>query len=188
MSDFMQKLAEAMDKERLSEFIAILQKHPEAVRLFRGYNTLLHTASGAGLVQFVTALVNHGADVNASRLNMPEGPLYNAVVGGHHEIVLFLLSRGATSDHELDCPTYGKSKRNYSLSSACRNGRFDIVKLLVEHGADVNATYAGQNALSNAQPYPEIVAYLRSKGAKTPAELGYADPANSQPSKKGRKR
>ena len=55
-------------------------------------------------------------------------------------------------------------------------GHFDIVKLLVEHGADVNATWIDVNPLSYAIMYgqKEIEAYLRSKGAKEPSQLGIA--------------
>ena len=63
--------------------------------------------------------------------------------------------------------------RCMALACAGRNGHLEVVKLLVEHGADINAIAADKNSLSWALMYrqDEIAAYLRSKGAREPSEL-----------------
>ena len=61
-----------------------------------------------------------------------------------------------------------------SCVKAIRNS--DVPELRqFEHGADVNAYFLGSNGLSLAiqRNHTEIVSYLRSVGAKTPAEQGW---------------
>ena len=45
------------------------------------------------------------------------------------------------------------------------------MKLLVEHGAAINCVWNGQTPLDHAQGQPKVAKYLRSKGAKTAAEI-----------------
>ena len=65
-----------------------------------------------------------------------------------------------------------------ALGYACAWGHLDVVKILVEAGADVNAVELppdiperGFTALDSCWQKPEIVDYLRAHGAKHYAEL-----------------
>lgn len=56
---------------------------------------------------------------------------------------------------------------NDELLKACAEGKLDVVKSLVEKGADVNyANGQGATALASAVFWPEIVQYLVDKGAR----------------------
>src|SRR3954452_24626018 len=54
--------------------------------------------------------------------------------------------------------------------AAARNGHLEVIKLLVERGADVNACRAGMTPLSHAlaSGQEEVAAYLRSVGGASP--------------------
>ncbi|MFH1718217.1 MAG: ankyrin repeat domain-containing protein [Planctomycetota bacterium] len=73
-------------------------------------------------------LIDHGANVN-----YPEdwGPLHEASIY-NIEMVKLLLARGANVNG-------GNGKHEPALYAAIRGGHRDIVELLIQHGADVNA-------------------------------------------------
>lgn len=64
-----------------------------------------------------------------------------------------------------------------ALGYACSWGHLEVVKRLVEGGADVNAVEVDpedgdrSTSLDSARSHPEIVAYLRAAGAKHASEL-----------------
>ncbi|XP_055390403.1 DNA-binding protein RFXANK isoform X2 [Condylostylus longicornis] len=60
--------------------------------------TALHWACGYGQLDSVQMLIKAGANVNIEAPDMIT-PLLYAAGGGHHEIVRFLLSKGADIDH-----------------------------------------------------------------------------------------
>ncbi|KAH8986513.1 ankyrin repeat-containing domain protein [Lactarius hatsudake] len=119
------------------------------------YNrTLLHAASGAGYVDIVQWLFDHGVSANSQQDdheapaeanwllgrsitvddadNTNHTPLHSASSGGHFEIVRQLLVRGAD--------VTAKTQRHWSplhLASYSRDA--ETVRLLIEHGADVTA-------------------------------------------------
>lgn len=58
-------------------------------------------------------------------------PLHEAVAGGHHKIVEFLLENGA----HINC----RANRGYTpLHLAAKNGHEECVKVLLNHGADIS--------------------------------------------------
>lgn len=79
---------------------------------------------------------------------------------------------------EFDADLERRNKHGETaLGYACSWGQLDVVTLLIEAGADVNAVEIEpedgwrNTALDSAQSHPEIVAYLRSVGAKRASEL-----------------
>ena len=58
-------------------------------------------------------------------------PLWAAAVGGHYDIVRFLIESGANINAT-------SNSGSTSLHSACDFGSISIIKFLVENGADVN--------------------------------------------------
>src|SRR5262249_36360508 len=88
---------------------------------------------------------------------------------GALRVVQWLLERGAKVNHYVN-----GIERCFPLSGAVTGGHLDVVKLLVEQGgAQINAVWAGQNALSFALIYrrKDIESYLRSKGATEPLQV-----------------
>jgi ankyrin repeat protein len=89
--------------------------------------------------EIVEILIENGADVNAS----PTGhtALHSAAVNGHKELVELLIAHGAEVDarnqmgHTPLCSALFMSMEPVDLNSI-----YDTVKVLIEKGADVNAT------------------------------------------------
>jgi len=126
-------------------------------------------------------LLEFGVEVNAPQADdEPEGAILYAAQEGARKAVEWLLDHGAKVNFEVDGET-----RCWVLSRAVRGGHLEIVKLLVEHGADINATWGDSNALSFAIMYKQkaVEAYLRSKGALEPWQVkGQPPPARGSQS------
>lgn len=93
--------------------------------------TLLHTAADCCSLRIVEKLVKSGAKVNVLDSDKVT-PLYEAVQQESFEIMRFLLDNGASLK-----PIYGICQF-VPLHTAAALRRLDMVKLLVERGADVN--------------------------------------------------
>lgn len=93
--------------------------------------TALTYATKNGHFEIVVFLINNKADVNAGF----GGALYYAILSDNLKISEFLLNNGANVNDTVD--PFG----NKPLMQAVYNksDSFDIVKLLVYHGADINA-------------------------------------------------
>ena len=110
-----------------------------------------------------------GVDVSAPKdAQTSENALDEAAGEGAINAVRWLLDHGAKINHQV-----GGMARCFALSSAAIGGHLEIVKLLVERGADINAVWAGDNALSFALWYghDEVAAYLRAHGGLEPDQL-----------------
>jgi uncharacterized protein len=93
--------------------------------------TALTWASWRGMTDTVKALLGAGADVN-SRDKRGVSPLNYAVQKGRTETVLVLLNAGAN-------PNFHHTESGQTaLIDAVMRGYIDIVRVLLEHGADVN--------------------------------------------------
>lgn len=111
----------------------------------------------------VDRLLAQGADANADRTPGYAGrpPLFHAATFGYVDIAAKLLDRGAQVDYGADrgVPT--------PLMLAAINGGPQMVQLLLDRGADVNAEAAGSTALTEAvrQGRAQVVALLLDAGA-----------------------
>ena len=92
--------------------------------------TPLHEAADAGHLRIVEMLVEHHADVNLGSIS----PLHVASRNGHVKIVRHLLAHGAA----VTARTEGRGET--PLHWAVGAGRTRVARILVERGADVNAT------------------------------------------------
>jgi ankyrin repeat protein len=61
----------------------------------QGGGTLLHCAAGRGDLAWAQLLLDHGADPNAAAATQGDTPLSRARLGGHAEVVEYLLGHGA---------------------------------------------------------------------------------------------
>ncbi|PVZ98947.1 hypothetical protein BB558_005042 [Smittium angustum] len=132
-----------------------------------------------GNLKFVKFLVENGADIDEN-----DGtPLKLAIENNHFHIVKYLIKRGAETKYcknlesflssldGNDSPTKKKMKmkmstdNKYTLQEASSNGYLDIVKSLVENGANIheNNEIALKEASENG--HLDIVKYLVEKGA-----------------------
>ena len=114
----------------------LLYQHGAVVNVQGLYKyTPLHAASYSGQVDILRWLLNHGADANARSLS-GFTPLTEAVDKMHIEALLVLLEHNA----DINLPNIdGKTPLYWTLSESSSNGRFvDVVRLLLEHGADPN--------------------------------------------------
>jgi len=112
-------------------------------------NTPLKTAAACGYVDVVRLLLARGADVDGT------GYACDPVFRVFH-FVGRILSGG---DHPTSTP----------LMSAASNNQVEAVRILLDHGADVNAeTWFGSTALKIAQKtgHKELAALLKARGAK----------------------
>lgn len=103
----------------------------KALRILRRRPKLAHqphalvVAAQVGSEPLLRALVDLGADVNgANRQNVT--PL--SAAAPHPELVALLIARGAAPD-----------RGGWALHHAAIDGTLESIRLLIEHGADVNA-------------------------------------------------
>ena len=142
-----------------------------------GGNTPLHEAVEKGDAEMVKILVAAGADVEAEGF-MSRTPLSLAAEEGATEIMQILLGPGPDADTSEDgedkevAPT--PSIGSEALFTAIENGDVEMVRLLVEAGADVNAAegFGGNTPLHEAveKGDAEMVKILVAAGADVEAE------------------
>lgn len=94
-------------------------------------NTPLTRASNYGHTEIVNALIEAGADINYVNKENGATALIYAINRERIDIVKLLLQKGI---EEINIDRNG----NLPFQRACSVGNMEIVKLLVNHGADVN--------------------------------------------------
>ncbi|XP_022906707.1 ankyrin repeat domain-containing protein 17 isoform X2 [Onthophagus taurus] len=131
-------------------------------RGIKGECTPLMEAASAGHLDIVRLLVVHGADVNAQSTS-GNTPLMYGCAGGHQDVVKFLLENGANVEdhnenghtplmeaasaghvglakilleHGAGINTHSNEFKESALTLACYKGHLDMVKFLLEAGAD----------------------------------------------------
>ncbi len=172
--NILQLISQCIDEGDLTLFRQLLASHPECLRNEHGAPRWMWSAAAQGKIPFLEALVALGLDVNESSLphhlrnDNPEGPIWEAATHGRTDTVLWFLDHGAKINFVIN----GRSFCN-TLVAAATAGHLEVVKILVEHGADFHATKDGVNAVTQADLYGkrEVREYLRSLGAKDVREI-----------------
>lgn len=101
----------------------------------RDGNDLIHLAAKAGHDEIVSLLLRHGADKDTLD-SRGRTPLHLAAINGELETVNVLLNTGASVNIIFrDTSRY----EHRPLGFASRMGHVDVLKTLLQHGADVNA-------------------------------------------------
>ncbi len=137
------------DIEKVRELISHFEINPD-----NAYQSLIEAIDKEHL-EILTLLVNARLDVNFELLDGI--PLERAVMKRNLFLVKLLLEGSADANYPL------KSNDNYTpLYSAACNGDIDIVKLLVEAGANVNCVWGNNWALDGAarSGHAEVYNYL----------------------------
>ncbi|KAI0988584.1 hypothetical protein GJ496_005992, partial [Pomphorhynchus laevis] len=125
--------------------------------------TPLCLASSGGFVDTVQVLVSAGADIN-SRTNSKLGitPLMLSAMNGHIQSTKLLLELGADINAQIE------TNKNTALTLACYQGRYDVVKLLIEYKANIeHRAKTGLTPLMEAASggFTEVGSVLIEKGA-----------------------
>jgi ankyrin repeat protein len=130
--------------------------------------TPLLSASLAGQTRIVELLLARHADIEA-RNDRGLTPLHAAAYGGHVETVVALIQHGAKVDD-----TQNRYKTT-ALIVASEEGCTEIVKLLLDHGADIEAKEAnGFTALTQAGSvwhWDTVDALIQAGAACQPKEI-----------------
>lgn len=142
--------------------------------------TALHYAIHFGEIEMVKLLVNSGADLNVVD-DAGDTPLATATWRGNHEALNVLLQE-EDCDPRIPLGSYKSRGRPPLHWVVMKFETIDIVRLLVERGADVNlsANARGsplQQACRNKHKGKEMVDYLLERGANLNAQggaLGFA--------------
>lgn len=159
-------LAAKADNGVSAILLAMYHGHPEVAQLFiaRGATLDVFEAAATGLVPRVRELVV--ADLRLVNVYSADGfyPLGLAAFFGHRDVVALLLERGADVKMAARNPM-----RVTALHAAVARRDSQIVKMLIERGADVNARQqAGFTPLHAAAQHGEmdIVRALVAAGAE----------------------
>ena len=132
------------------EMERILKLYPDLITERQaGDQTLLHAAAMEPHPATVEFLLKHNAEINVVN-KFGETPLYLAVQGKHLENVVILLKAGA--DFTICDGDNGLSP----LDVAARRGLPEIIKVLVEHGANVDQGNSPKNGFSKLIETPLI--------------------------------
>jgi uncharacterized protein len=123
------------------------------------YRSAIHYAAANGQSDMVKYLIGKGADANANAAG--DLPLVDACIKGDLATVKILLEYGA----EINA---GGVQGMTALMQASANHRVEIVRLLIQKGADVNKKSVYYSTLSFARKFgdPELVLILINAGAK----------------------
>jgi uncharacterized protein len=115
-----------------------------------GFTPLLFAARD-GFTESAVALLDAGADVNQVAASDKNSPLLTALINGHFDLARLLVDRGANVNWAADngaTPLYAvlnvqwAPKALYPQPQAYRQQKLaylDMMKVLLDHGADVNA-------------------------------------------------
>lgn len=138
-------------------------------------NSPLHFAAEHGYVELARLLLDKGADVNATDKE-DNTPFRLAILNHHTEVVKLLIDQVNNGSNEET--SYNS---NSLLHDAAFPGNKEVVKLLIEKGADINARDGSGNTLLHKAAlngYLEIVQLLLSQGANVHAKNKNKDTAS----------
>jgi len=160
---FAQEIHQAAKSGDITKIKALIDENPEIVNdRDLNQNTPLHLASQYGHPEVVALLLDHQADVNTQNKDLFT-PLHLAGWYQRTNLIELLVKNGANIE--------AKEYRGATplMMFIWRNSELDLVKFLVDQGADINAHIEGSwvtpVALAAQYGYTDIVNYLLDKGA-----------------------
>lgn len=157
-------LMKAVRQPQGMEAVLLLLKYGANVNAFaderHDYRTVLHYAVLSGNYEIINLIIKQGAKLNYDEgldLGKPS-PLDLAILKGDPKIVELLIRNGANVN--CSSPIIGSP-----LHVACADNipnRYDIIKMLLEAGADPNLKVYNDALDHNSQLRPVLVEYLAS--------------------------
>lgn len=165
----------AFTARNFAAIASIIEQHRAILEARGKIRGVLGDAAKNNDVEMMEFLVKHGADIHASNGSgdppPPEGVICDATGNGAIDAVRWLLDRGAQMNFTI--PEYPGESRCMPLITPICEGDLELVKLLVERGANINAYWINLTPLAYAIMYDqhEVADYLRSKGALEPNEI-----------------
>ena len=126
-----------------------LQRHPDQVnRLFGAFcRAPLHSAAQFGREDLAELLVSRGADVRLFDERGGNTPLHLAAQYGHARVAAFLVERGADVHASAPVTKNARTPLHDAVGGLAGmtdvEGRVEVVKVLLSHGADINVRQAG---------------------------------------------
>jgi ankyrin repeat protein len=147
--------------------------------------SVLMTAAWAGLIEAMELLIDHGADINYQDPRRHQSALMWAISFGHLDAMRLLIDHGADVNastiqlNEEFTPMEIEGYEGSTISGvpmggytpllfAARVGDLDSARLLVEHGANVNATSNSDGdplIMAASQGYEDLAIYFLEQGA-----------------------
>jgi len=131
-----------------------------------GYTPLMF-ASEAGFYDVAQLLIDHGATIDGRRNSYGMTALFHAIKGRSETVARLLVERGADVNSPMDSDNMHSGTTPLMFAAGYKS--LPIVKLLIEHDANINArNKAGDTALSIAQKAEmngNVITYLKEHGA-----------------------
>ncbi len=137
-------LISAAGENDLPSVQAYLASGADPNRLTTDGRSAVYEAATSSDPEILRVLIEAGADVNQTALN-GWSPLMEAVTVGSTDAARMLADAGANPNHRLD----PSNPLSVPLMFAAQNGHAEIVRILLNAGADVTGT-VGELALQNA--------------------------------------
>lgn len=167
------KIARAILANDCAKVEKLFGENPWLLRDYRPGDsqvTWIKGAASQGHIEVMALLLGKGLDIDALHGKEKGTALDQAISFDQDKMVEYLLARGANPN--LSRPLIGAMSFRKTPERQMK-----FVRLLVEHGADVNRLYDLYGSAENSftaldwASDPAVNAYLRSKGAKTKQEL-----------------
>jgi ankyrin repeat protein len=166
-----------------ADTLSVLIEYPSRIdvnQLDQDGKTALHYTNVS--MYNVKLLINSGANLNIQETARGDTPISMAAYSGNLERAKYFIKRGA--DVHLGSPCDGAP-----IHQACRYNQFEMLKLLVENGANVNQVISQgscgtplqaaclQFATGENRTVDKIVDYLITRGADVTVEGGFVGSA-----------
>lgn len=181
----MSLIARAMGSNREDILRLLLEYRPELDQVDDDENTALHYINDSTSVASVKALANATAKLDVLNKRR-QSPLIVAIGSQNWDVVRYLLSRAAVLP-TLNVPSYLSTP----LHLACRLGTLDIIKRLIDSGADPNLPFEDEGApisqaclrqgYNDAEEKEDMIRFLLEKndGVLAPAAEGSTGPLHN---------
>lgn len=146
-SENLKAMYKAVNGNNVDQVISLINEDPQLIFTIIMSQTFLHVAAQKNSHDVMKVLIENGLDVNATKVERLETALDVACSFKAVECVKLLLENGANVD--------GGNKSCTALTSAIISGNLEIVKMLLEYGADTNVIFNNYNKPMNLMEVAE---------------------------------